>query len=130
LLPVERTVEWFVAVTALAVGASHLLRSADWAEAFRKLHRCGRSGAFLNGGVSLTIGAAIVAGHGAWAWPGAVITGFGWMLIAKGAVCLLIPDKALQSIERGASAPRGFAFAGVLAIGVSAWACYCLWQGA
>lgn len=126
----ERTVEWFVAVTALAVGASHLLRSADWAEAFRQLHRCGRSGAFLNGGLSLAIGAAIVAGDGSWAWPGAVITGFGWLLIAKGAVCLLVPDKALQSMERGASSPRGFALAGVLAIGVSAWACYCLWHGA
>jgi hypothetical protein len=62
--PVERAVEWFVAVTAVAVGASHLLRPGDWADAFRRLHGCGRAGAFVNGGLSLAPGAAIIAGHG------------------------------------------------------------------
>ena len=85
-------VEWYVAVTALVVGASHLLRPHDWAEAFRQLHRCGRPGAFANGGLSLVTGAAIVAGHGSWAWPGAVLTGFGWLLAAKGAASLLAPN--------------------------------------
>src|SRR5262249_38526818 len=95
-LRMERAVEWFVAVTPAVVGLSHLLRRGDWAEAFRQLHRCGRPGAFVNGALSLVPGAAVVAGHGSWAWPGAVLTAFGWLLIAKAAVCFLAPDKALR----------------------------------
>jgi hypothetical protein len=126
---VERAVEWFVAVTSLAVGASHLLRPGDWAEAFRQLHRCGRPGAFANGGLTLAAGAFVVAGHGSWAWPGAVLTGFGWLLVAKGVGCLLAPDKALRSMERGSRSPHGFVAAGVLSLAVGGWACYCLWLG-
>jgi hypothetical protein len=97
----DRAVEWFVAVTGVVVGLSHLLRPGDWAEAFRQLHRFARPGAFVNGGLTLTAGAAIIAGHGSWAWPGAPLTAFGWLLVAKAAVCFLAPDVALQSMERG-----------------------------
>jgi hypothetical protein len=127
---VERAVEWFVAITAFAVGASHLLRPGDWAAAFRQLHGCGRPGAFVNGALSLAPGAALVAGHGSWAWPGALLTGFGWLLVAKGALCLLAPDRALRSMARGGDSPRGFVAAGVAALAVGGWACYCLWRRA
>jgi hypothetical protein len=123
---VERAVEWFVAVTSFAVGSSHLLRPGDWAEAYRQLHRCGRPGAFANGGLHLAAGAVIVAGHGSWAWPGALLTGFGWLLTAKGVACLLVPDKALRSMERGSRSCRGFVVAGALLLAVGGWACYCL----
>jgi hypothetical protein len=126
----ERAVEWFVAVTAAIIGLSHLLRSDDWAEAFRQLHRCGRPGAFANGALSLVPGAAVVAGHQSWAWPGAVLTAFGWLLIAKAAVCFLAPDKALRSMERGGRSPRGFVAGGLLLLVVAGWACYCLWRRA
>jgi hypothetical protein len=123
-------VEWFVAVTALIVGASHIAKPSDWAEAFRQLQRCGRPGAFANGGLSLLVGAAIVAGHRSWAWPGAVLTGFGWLLVAKGLICLLMPDTAVESMARGGEAPRGFIAAGVASLAIGGWACYCLWHRA
>ena len=126
----EKGVEWFVAVTAAVVGMSHLLRPGDWAEAFRQLHRCGRPGAFINGALSLAAGAVIVAGHGSWTWPGAVLTAFGWLLIAKSAVCFLAPDKALRSMERGGRSPRGFVAAGLLLLAVAGWTCCSLWRGA
>ena len=126
----ERAVEWFVAVTALAVGVSHRLRPGDWAEAFRLLHRCGRPGAFANGALSLATGAIIASGLRSWSWPGVILTAFGWLLVAKGVGCLLAPDKALRSMERGASSPRGFVLAGVLSMVIGGWACYCLWRGA
>jgi hypothetical protein len=122
----ERSVEWFFAITAVVVGVSHVLRSADWAEAFRQLHGCGRGGAFVNGGLSLIPGAAIVAGHGSWAWPGGLVTLFGWLLVAKGVVCLILPDKALQSMARGAGSPRGFVGAGVVLMVLGVWTWYCL----
>ena len=126
----ERAVEWFVAITSLVVGASHLLRPKDWAEAFRQLHACGRPGAFVNGGLSLFSGAAIVAGHRSWEWPGAVLTGFGWLLVLKGTGALLAPDKALRSMACGSRSPRGFVAAGGALLTVGGWACYCLWYKA
>jgi hypothetical protein len=125
---VERSVEWFVAVTALVVGASHLLRPKDWAETFRLLHDCGRPGAIINGTLTLIPGAALVATHRSWEWPAAVLTGFGWLLVGKGFVCLLAPDLALRSMARGAASPRGFVVGGVLLLVIGAWACYCLWS--
>ena len=95
----ERAVEWFVAITSLVVGASHLLRPGDWAEAFRQLHRCGRPGAFVNGALNLASGALVVVGHPSWVWPGAVLTGLGWLLVAKAVVCFLAPQQALRSME-------------------------------
>jgi hypothetical protein len=125
---VERAVEWFVAITAVVVGASHLLRPGDWAEVYRQLHQCGRPGAFINGGLSLITGAAIVAGHRSWAWPGAVITGFGWLMMAKGVVSFLLPDLALRSMQRGHSS-RAFVMASAAALAMGGLACYCLWRG-
>ncbi len=122
----ERAVEIFVAITALAVGASHLARPHDWATVFRQLHGCGRTGAIVNGLGSLLVGAAIVAGHGSWAWPGAVLTGLGWLLVAKGVLCLLAPELALRSMARGADSPRGFMLAGIFCLLIGGWACYCL----
>jgi len=75
---VERAVEWFVAITSLVVGASHLLRPGDWAEAYRQLHRCGRPGAFANGALHLAPGALLVAGHPSWVWPGPGWDGSWW----------------------------------------------------
>jgi len=126
----EETVEWFVAITALAVGASHIARPRDWCETFRQLHGCGRPGAFANGGLSLIPGAIIVGGHGSWTWPGAVLTGFGWLLVVKGLICLVAPDRALQSMARGGQSPPGFVAAGMAALVIGAWACYCLWHRA
>jgi len=126
----ESAVEWFIAVTSVVIGFSHLLRPGDWAEAYRQLHNCGRPGAFSNGALHLVPGAAVVAGHGSWAWPGAVLTGFGWLLIAKSAGCFLAPDLALRSMERGSRSPRGFVAAGLLLLALAGWTCYCLWHRA
>ena len=75
-------------------------------------------------------GAALVAGHGSWAWPAAVLTVFGWLLIAKAAVCFLAPEHAPRSMERGSRSRRGFVVAGLLLLAIAAWAGYCLWHGA
>jgi hypothetical protein len=124
----ERATEWFVAITSLVVGASHLLRPKDWADSFGQLHRCGRPGAFANGGFTLVAGALIVAGHSSWIWPSSVVTGFGWLLVVKAVICFLAPERALRSMERGANAPLGFVVAGLVLLSIGSWAGYCLWQ--
>jgi hypothetical protein len=123
----ERAVEWFVALTSLVVGASHILRADAWVEVYRLLQRNGRPGAFANGALHLVPGAAVVAGHGAWSWPGGVLTALGWLLVAKGLLCFLAPDLALRSMARAPSRP-GFVFGGVILLVTGAWAGYCLWR--
>ena len=125
----ERAVEWYLAITVSVVGVSHLVRPRDWAEAYRQLHACGRPGAFVNGWLNIVSGGAVVAGHGSWAWPGAVLTGFGWLLVGKGALCLVAPDKALRSMALAGDFPRGFLVGGLAMLTVGGWACYCLWRG-
>jgi hypothetical protein len=122
----EPAVEWFVAITALVAGASHVLRPNDWAAAFLRLHQLGRPAAFMNGILSLIPGAVILAGHRTWVFPGVVITGYGCLLLLKAAVCLLAPDAALRSMQRGAKSPRSFVAAGIVAMALSAWSFYCL----
>jgi hypothetical protein len=124
----ERVVEWFVAITSLVVGASHIARADDWVETFGRLHRAGRPGAFANGGLSLVAGAAVVAGHPDWSWPDAVLTAFGWLLVLKGLISFLAPDAALRSMERGPSR-AAFVVGGIVLMAIGAWAGYCLWQG-
>ena len=126
----EQAAEWFVAVSSLVISASHLLRPADWAEAYRRLHQLGAPGAFVNGGLYLLPGAAIVGAHPSWAWPGAVLTGLGWLLVAKAALCFLAPGLALRSMAHGGRSPGSFVGASVLLLAVGAWACYCLWRRA
>lgn len=124
---VERIVEVFIAITSLVVGASHYFRPREWADAYRQLSRCGLPGAFFNGMLHLMPGAFLVAGHASWSWPGTLITGLGWLLVAKSAVCFLAPEWALISMERGGRSPRGFVFAGLMLLAIAGWACYCLW---
>ena len=125
----ERAIEWFIAVTSIVFGASHLLRPGDWVETYRRIHASGRVGAFINGAIHLFPGAAIVACHRSWAWPGAVLTALGWLMVVKSAVCFLMPEKALRSIEFGIRSPRNFVIAGVMTLAIGAWACFCLWAG-
>lgn len=128
-IKVEQIVEVFVAITSIVVGASHVFRPGDWADAYRQLCRCGPPGAFFNGMLHLVPGALLVGGHPSWTWPGSVLTGLGWLLVAKAAVCFLAPEWALMSMDRGGRAPRVFAFAGVVLFAIGGWACYCLWNG-
>lgn len=125
----ERAVEWFIAVTAFIAGTSHVVRPADWAAAFQRLHAVGRSGAFVNGALSLVPGAMILAGHRVWTFPGVVLTAFGILLLLKSAICLLAPDTALRSMGLGGRSPRSFVTAGVVLIAIGAWAIYCLRHG-
>ncbi len=124
----ELVIEWYLAVTLVIIGLSHLLRPADWAEAYRQWHACGHPGVFVNGGLHLVTGAAIVGCHRSWEWPGAMLTAFGWLLVAKGFLCLIWPQKAMQSMAAGSRSLRGFVVAGVMSITIGLWACYCVWN--
>jgi hypothetical protein len=126
----ERATEFFVLITGVVVGLSHILQARTWTELYAALARQGRLGAFANGALHLVTGAAIVTGHGqVWSWPAAVLTLLGWALVVKGAVAFLVPDLALRSMKAGASSERGFVVAGLALLVISGLAAYALWVG-
>jgi hypothetical protein len=122
----EHSIEWFMLVTSVIIGLSHVCYPGEWGAAFAAMHRAGRPGAFANGGLSLVMGAAIVAGHPVWSGPAVVVTVLGYLNIVKAAVCFLSPDRALQSMQRGSSG-RGFRAGGGVLLALSVWVGYCLW---
>ena len=127
MIEFQRVVEWFALVTCLVMGLSHLLQPRVWVEAYAVLHQLGRPGALINGGLSLVPGALFVAAHPAFSGPGIVLTVFGWLLVLKGAICLLAPSLALKSIGKAATGTgRDFVIGGLFLLEVAAAVGYSL----
>ncbi|MFO0906883.1 MAG: hypothetical protein U0794_00725 [Isosphaeraceae bacterium] len=122
----ERVIEFFLALTALTLGASHIVQADVWVDTYRRLTHLGQPGAFINGALSLVTGTFIVSGHNSWRGPGAVLTVFGWLLVTKGVVCFLAPEVALRSMERSPSRRR-FMIGGLFLMFVGVWAGFCWW---
>ena len=97
----ETAVERFAAISYFAVGLSHVLQPKGWAEFFAQLRAKGAPGAFVNGMLSLSFGALVVAFHGRdWSWPGAVVTFVGWASVLKGTIHMCFPAHSLRSMAQ------------------------------
>lgn len=116
----EREVRVLVGVCYLVVGLSHVLQPKVWAAFFEGLVARGRTGSFINGLLTLPLGALIVAFHPVWSGWAVIVTIIGWLYVAKSALCFCFPDVGLRSMSR-ASVERssGFVWAGgaMLALG-------------
>ena len=96
----ERGVEVFAGLTLTATGLSHVFAAGAWKEFFAVLHSKGIAGSYFNAMMSATMGAFIVAFHPAFAGiVPSLLTIYGWLLFAKGAVFLVVPTLGLKSIE-------------------------------
>jgi len=124
---VAQAVEWFLALTGVIVGLSHIVQRHTWSDGYGRLSRVGLPGALINGAISLVPGAIVVTGHTSWAWPYGGITAFGWLLVLKGAISFLAPDAALKSMAHGGRSPQSFIPGGAVLLCVSAWAAWCAW---
>ena len=97
----ETAIERFAAISFFVVGLSHILRPKGWTQFFAQLRAKGEPGAFINGMLSLSVGALIVAFHGAdWSWPGVVVTFIGWAQVVKGALHMCFPAYSLRSMAQ------------------------------
>ena len=97
----DTAIERFAAISYFAVGLSHVLQPRGWAEWFAQLRARGAPGAFVNGMMSLSFGAVIVAFHGTdWSWPGAVVTFVGWASVLKGTIHMCFPAHSLRSMAQ------------------------------
>jgi len=124
----ETAVERFALLTCLIMGLSHLLQPRAWVETYAGLHRLGKPGAFINGGLCLMPGALFVAAHPVWSGPAVVLTIFGCLLLLKAVICFLVPDIALRSMAKGAAGTgREFIAGGLILLAFAGVVGYALW---
>lgn len=96
----ENAVERMAGIAFLAIGLSHLLRPHGWVEWFSQLRSRGVPGAFVNGMMSLSLGAVMVGFHGTqWTGWSAVATCVGWAQVIKGTVHVCFPAYSLRSMQ-------------------------------
>jgi uncharacterized protein YjeT (DUF2065 family) len=117
----ENAVERMTGLLFLVIGLSHLLRPREWWQFFALLRSKGASGAFINGMMSLWLGAIIVGFHGTiWSgWP-AVVTFIGWGQLVKGTLHVCFPSYSLRSMGMITEERSGkFALAGGVMIPVA-----------
>ncbi len=124
----EESIRVFAAITFLVIGLSHIFQHRVWAEYFVRLHGMGKTGAFVNGSLSMITGALIVAFHNVWTWPAALLTALGWSFVLKAVVSFLRPDWALKSMSRvGLDNSYQFIFPGLIMVAVSVVLAYASW---
>ena len=126
-----QSVELIVLIGCGLMGLSHLIRPQLWRDYFATLAESGAAG-MLQKLMLFEFWPAvlIVAFHPVWSGLGAVVTVFGWLLLVKVCVGLLVPSLALRSMRTPESAPRSFLPAGVALIVVSGCAgAALLWPG-
>jgi len=89
-------IELFAAIYFFAIGFSHVVQPHAWVEFFVSLRGKGRSGAFTEGFLALSLGALIVSFHNVWSGPHIVLTLVGWAQVAKGIGRFAAPQLALR----------------------------------
>lgn len=96
----ERAVEFWVAIQLLIIGLSHLLQPRVWVDFMIRLRGWGHAGVFVNGMLSLSFGAVIVAGHHVWQGLPALITVLGCLHLVKATISLTCPQLSMRALER------------------------------
>ncbi len=118
----ENAIERVVGIAFFAISLSHLLRPREWGEFFDQLRAKGAPGAFINGMLSLSVGALIVGFHGTrWSGWAGVVTFVGWAQVFKGTLHLCFPAYSLRSMGMvSAERHRKLALAGALMLPMAA----------
>lgn len=114
-----RAIEIFALLSLGVVGLSHVTQPRAWKAFFEKLFGLGPMGALLNGMMSLSFGALIVAFHDVWSGWAMAITLIGWAQVLKGTLHLCVPGLGLRSMRLVEhNAERKFMAAGAAMIAV------------
>lgn len=114
-------VQLVVLISSLVIGLSHVFQPALWGEYFADLRARGRAGLVSKVmQVELWPALLIVSLHQVWAGPAVVVTIYGWLLLLKVTVGLLLPSLGMASMRIPERAPRSFVPAGVLMLLIGA----------
>jgi len=118
----DHAIERMAGIAFLAIALSHVLRPREWGEFFDQLRAKGAPGAFINGLMSLSLGALIVGFHGTqWSGWAGVVTFVGWAQVFKGTLHICFPSYSLRAMGMvSAERHKKFVLAGALMLPLAA----------
>lgn len=115
-------------ITLIVVGLSHLFQSRAWVAYFNALYQLGKPGALINGATSLAPGAVFICLRSTSGLAATMLQVFGWLLVAKGTIYLLMPDLAIYSMSQlQRSDGRELRIGGILMLVFAALLGYAIW---
>ena len=114
-------VQLVVLISSLIIGMSHIIQPALWGEYFADLRARGRAGLVSKiMQVELWPALLIVSLHQVWTGPAIVVTIYGWLLLLKVTIGLVLPSLGMASMRIPERAPNSFVPAGVLMLAIGA----------
>ena len=114
-------VQLVVLISSLIIGMSHIIQPALWGEYFADLRARGRAGLVSKiMQVELWPALLIVSLHQVWAGPAIVVTIYGWLLLLKVTIGLVLPSLGMASMRIPERAQNSFVPAGVLMLAIGA----------
>lgn len=117
LTDAQSAVQLIMGIGCLLIGLSHILQPRMWQEYFAALHEQGTVGVLIRTMTwELWPALIVVTLHQVWSGPGVLLTIFGWLLLAKSAVSLLVPQIGLRSMAMSRRGPAGFVVGGGILI--------------
>lgn len=120
------SVQFAMLVLCVPMGLSHVVRPGMWVDFFARVHAQGTAG--LVGkvlAIELWPATLLVTLHQVWWGPGIVLTLYGWALLTKVFLALLIPEIGMRSLAMAQTkGERGFVLGGamLMIVGLSAGA--------
>ncbi len=110
---VPSAVQMIMLISCVLMGLSHLLQPRLWSEFFAHLVERGRFGLVANQFLNAAPAAIIVSLHQVWSGPAIVLTLYGWMLLLKSCIGLLLPELGMRSLKLSRHGDGAFRAAGV-----------------
>jgi hypothetical protein len=114
---VQSAVQMMMGIGCTLTGLSHMLQPHAWQDYFAALHARGLSGVLTRTMTcELWPALIVVTLHQVWSGPGILLTLYGWMLLVKSAVYLLLPQFGLRSSAMAQRGPGTFFTGGILLV--------------
>jgi uncharacterized protein YjeT (DUF2065 family) len=115
-------VQMVMGISCVLMGLSHVLQPAIWVEFFARLVERGTFGLVTNAMINSAPAAVIVSLHQVWAGPAILLTLYGWALLAKASISLVVSPqlgtRSLRLSQKGDAAFRAGGI-GLLAVGAA-----------
>ena len=116
---VPSAVQMIMLISCVLMGLSHLLQPQIWSTFFAHLVERGTFGLVANQFLNSAPGAIIVALHQVWTGPAIILTLYGWALLLKAVIALVVaPNVGMRSLKMSRHGDNAFRIGGVGLLGV------------
>lgn len=116
-LPSAHAVQALLAIPFVLMGLSHIVQPAMWRDYFTRLHAQGPP-AIVTRTFTLELWPALllVVFHRVWSGPAVILTLYGYALLLKIVVSLLVPRIGLRSLALADKGDNGFRAGGIVLV--------------